>query len=181
MADHYVGVRDAKVASWTSTGSYGTAQDLYGIRSISVTRTVDTATLEGDDIRLAVRQKGIAVEVQVEFVAEGGQNEANVMNVLVGGAITSDGAGEYTVTIDDDDTDASPFGLVAKAKSSDNPIHEFVVFFPKLTITSGPNYTLSTNGWRLLGFTATGVLDGTYGTHQQITTVTATTLALPPS
>lgn len=181
MAEHYVGVRDAKIGSWTSTGTYGTAYDLYGIRSVSVNRTVDTATLEGDDIRLATRQKGIAVEVQVEFVDEGGQNSANVMSVLTGGAITSDGSGEYVVTMDEDDTDSGPFGLTCKAKSSDNPDHEIMLFFPKLTVTSGPNTTLGLNGWKLYSLTASGVADSTYGTHQVYTNTTAYTLTLPPS
>ena len=51
------GLRDLKIAAWTSENSYGTAYDVLGAREMTAEWVVQSDQLEGDDVVLTATPK----------------------------------------------------------------------------------------------------------------------------
>ncbi len=77
------GLNDGKVATWNSTGSYGTLTDIMSIQMGQVTQKMVNAILTGDDRETAIYSAVIGGTVQVRF---GGLNLSSYA-VLTGKSI----------------------------------------------------------------------------------------------
>ena len=87
------GVRDAKIASWTSENSWGTAYDVYGIRNATLSWTIDTDQAGGDDAILDRYSEIVAAQLDFEQAAV----DLEVLEMLSGGTLVSNAAYEDLV------------------------------------------------------------------------------------
>jgi hypothetical protein len=79
------GIRDCKIATWSSAGSYGTVTDVMSIQMMGVTMQQTSAQLEGDDEITATAARAIGGQAQMRF---GGLN-LDSLAVMLGIAVTT--------------------------------------------------------------------------------------------
>lgn len=62
------GLNDAKIATWTSTGVYGTLVDVMGVQMAQVTAQVISAIANGDDKIVAAATRLTGMSLQLRWV-----------------------------------------------------------------------------------------------------------------
>lgn len=62
------GLNDAKIATWTSTGVYGTLVDIMGVQMAQVTAQVISAIANGDDKIVAAATRLTGMSLQLRWV-----------------------------------------------------------------------------------------------------------------
>lgn len=127
------GLRDMKIAAWTSEGSYGTAYDVLGARNMSVTWVVETDQAEGDDVVLDRYSKIIAVTVNIEQAAV----DLEVLDMISGGTLVSNAAYE-DLKLGQDDTLA--YVAIAGRSASSDGANDLHIFVPKCKIAGNLDF-----------------------------------------
>lgn len=157
MASYRFGVRDAKVAKWTSINNYGTLVDLTGVSSMDISVETTTADLEGDDTIVATHAQPVRVRITVRFAA--GATMMDAFEVLTGETATTSGSDERIVF---DDGNYPYIGLVAQVYEVEGTGDQ-VLSVPKCKLTSGFTYGARYGGFITPEITLTGVMDGANG------------------
>jgi hypothetical protein len=122
------GIHDAKVASWTSTGVYGTLTDIMGIQMSQVTMQIISAIANGDDTIVAAGARITGVGLQMRFV---GLNPSMV-SILLGVAVTTISSVKQMQV---KGGEKLPYvGIIVKALSEE--VGDTWVFLPKCKIMS---------------------------------------------
>lgn len=173
MAGFLFGVRDCKIASWTSTGTYGTAQDVVAISQVSVEIQTSNAQLEGDDSIVDVHAVQTVGQVTFRF----GFRDREVYNILTGADISTSGTSYYTTF----DAETRPyFGLAALIYET-NGTGSRIVFVPKLKVMEAFQIQSQYGQYATPELTAMAVADGTYGIMRVYDYASLATIALPPT
>jgi hypothetical protein len=122
------GIADAKVASWASSGTYGTLTDVMGIQMATATLQVISAIANGDDAIIAAAARLSGAQLQMRFV---GMNPS-VVSVITGVAID---VSSSVSNLQFAGGNRLPyFGAIVKAVSEE--VGDTWVFLPKLKIMS---------------------------------------------
>lgn len=165
------GVRDAKIAQWNSTGSYGTALDIRGIREASIELELDTDQLEGDDEVVDRYSRIIAATIglQKAFV------DFQTASLMTGGTFVSGAA--YDDFLIDGENDPGFVGLAIKAVASDG--QETHYFFPKAKLSGNLSLTLAYGSYLVPQAEFQAIKDGVAGTMRGRNFASATGLTIP--
>lgn len=176
MADYYkFGVRDAQIALWTASGTYGGLFDLIAVNSIEFRVTSVAAELQGDDDIVDTFAKTNGVTGTVKF-GEGAQHNA-ILAVLLGVSSVSSNNKIRTYFGAED---APYWGLAFKVVHTDASGYETHVAINKGKLTGDLSYSAAYGGYVIPQFSFKGVSDGT--TLKAVTRViqpASTALALP--
>lgn len=157
MPSYRFGVRDAKIATYTSINNYGTLVDLNAVNSIDVSVETTTADLEGDDTIVATHAQPVRVRATVRFGA--GAQTLDALAVLTGESKTTSGSDNRIVF---DDGNYPYIGLVALVYEVESTGAQ-VMSIPKCKLTSGFTYGARYGGFITPEITLTGVMDGANG------------------
>lgn len=173
------GLRDCKIASWTSTGVYGTAVDVPSVQMMGATLQQVAAQLEGDDSIQATAARAIGGQVQLRF----GSVSIGALEVMTGQSATSSLSTPNQVKgLKIAGGDNMPyFGIVgqAYAEEGDGDLH---VFIPKCKITGDIQLAnLQYGQFAIPEMTVQAVDDATYGVIYLIEHETAVAVAIPPA
>lgn len=173
------GLRDVKIATWNSTGSYGTAVDVPSVQMYSATLQQTSATLEGDDSITATAARAISSSVQIRF----GSISLLALEVMLGNSATSSLSTPNAVKgLKVAGGDNMPyFGIVgqAYAEEGQGDIH---VFVPKCKITGDVTLAnLQYGQFAIPELTVMAVDDSTYGVIYLVEHETATAVVIPPA
>lgn len=147
------GVRDAKIALWNSTGSYGTLIDLPAVNRVEYNPRTSTGELEGDDEVVDSFSKIIGVEGRIVF-ADTNVVRSDIMNLLLGADVTSSGS-KKKITIGEHNPNY--FGLCWKVVVTDNSGEDhFMVYKARIT---NIQYSAAYGGYTVPEVSFTGVAD----------------------
>lgn len=171
------GLKDVKIATWTTTGTYGTAVDVPSVQMLNTTISVISAKLEGDDKTTDTQSKRTGGAITFRF----GAIDIDVWEVLTGLSDNESGStpnAKRTLTI----TAAKyPYiGIVgiADATQGAGDLH---VFIPKCKVMGDVSLKLEHGQYSIPEVTLEAVEDGAYGICQLIEHETAVVAALPPA
>lgn len=168
---HY-GLRDAKIASWTSENSYGTAVDLLGAGDFSVSFNVQADELPGDDIIVDRIAKLIGATATISY----GSVNQEVLQLLSGGTLVSNATYEDLLIAEDDNV---PFFAIAArvVGSNSGDLH---IFLPKCKIAGDFGYEAGQNSYLIPTVEIAAVNEGaTNGIGRLRKFAAATALAIP--
>lgn len=174
MADFVFGVQDCKIAPYTSTGSYGTLQDVVAISQFEVEEQTTSAELEGDDTVVATHAKSRVVSVRIRF----GFRDMEVYEIMTGATLdgASDGWQERATF---GSRNYPYFGIIAKIDEV-NATGVRHLFIPKAKVMSGFTYSAAYGQFVTPEMTIMGVVDGAYGAFQILDYATNVALVMPP-
>lgn len=129
MPSFTFGARQARIAPYISSTSWGSAVTITGISSVSYSIQTTSAVLTGDDEELAAHSRRKSIELQMKFAFD----SLDVFEVLTG--ITKLENSDYEEIIFD--TSNFPyFGFIAKAEY-DTGDGQTELWLPKVKIMSG--------------------------------------------
>jgi hypothetical protein len=129
------GLSDAKIATWTAAGAYGTVTDVMSVQMVGVTLQYSSAQLEGDDAITATAARAIGGQVTLRF----GSISLDVLAILTGKAVGTISSVEQVAI---EGGDRMPyFGLIGKALAEEGSGDTWV-FVPKAKITNWSTATL---------------------------------------
>lgn len=154
------GVRDAKIATWTTTSSYGTLVDLNAVNRIEVQVQTTSAQLEGDDVIADTHAQPTSVRVRVVFGA--GAQIMDVLSTLTGETLGSSGG---IRTLVNDDGNYPYIGFRAQVYQT-NGTGDNHLIVPKCKLMDGFSYSAAYGGYVIPEITLMGVLDSTNGFFQ---------------
>lgn len=153
MANQFLfGVADCKIATWNSSGSYGTLQDVVAISEVSVEVQTVNAELEGDDTIADTHAKARSARVQLQF----GFRDREVIEILTG---DTENTNYMTVTA----RNYEYFGLIARIDETgagDTCQHLFV---PKMKIMEGFGIQAQYGQYVTPQLNCNAIPDGIYG------------------
>lgn len=170
------GLRDCKIATWSATGSYGSAVDVPSVQLMSVDYQTVNAQLEGDDAITATHATAISAQVQLRF----GSINFAAYEVLTGvssiGSYTSPNRDLLSLG-----TINFPYiGVIGKANAVEGS-GDFAVFIPKVKVMEGFSVSMEYGNFAIPEITLMGVVDGGWNIVNFIRNASATTLTLPPT
>lgn len=165
------GIRDAKIAAWNSTGSYGTAVDIRGIREASLELELDTDQQEGDDIVVDRYSSIIAANVGLQnaFV------DFEAAAIMTGATFTSGAA--YDDFMLDGENNPPFVGLAFKAVASDG--QETHYFLPKAKLSGNVSLTMAYGSYLVPQAEFQAIKDGASGMVRGRNFASATGLVIP--
>jgi hypothetical protein len=171
------GLADCKIATWTSTGVYGTAVDVPSVQMLSPTFETVSAELEGDDQITDAHAQRRSVEITMRF----GSISLDALEILTGVSDVESGttpSQKRTLTM----TAAkySYIGICGKAVATQGS-GDLHLFIPKAKIMGNFAVKLEYGQYSIPELTLKGVADGAYGLGQIIEHETAVVVALPPA
>lgn len=149
------GVRDAKIAKWNDEGSYGTAYDILGIRNATLSWTIESDELGGDDVVLDRYSNIVAVQLTFEQAAV----DLAVLQMLSGGTLTS--TADYEDLVLGKEADTVPYVAfavrVAGSQAGGPDLHFFV---PKAKLSGNLQFRAEYQQYVLPGAEFQGVKEG---------------------
>lgn len=167
------GIRDLKVASWTSENSYGTAYDIHGARNMSVEWVVETDELRGDDVVLDRYTKLVSVTVNIEQAAV----DLEVVDMLMGGTLVSGAAYEDFFIAEDDEV---PYVALAGRVVASGGSDDLHIFVPKAKLAGNLQLQAQVDTYMLPSAEFQGVNEGTINGMLRLRKFTAlTALEIP--
>lgn len=92
------GIRQMKIASYTSPGSYGTAYTILGARSMAVNLTLESEELRGDDIVLDQYSRLVSATFTLAYASV----DLSALDILLGGTLVSNASYEDFLMSQDD-------------------------------------------------------------------------------
>lgn len=168
------GVLDAKIASWTSENSFGTALDILGIRNATITLNLDTDELGGDDVILDRFTKIESATITWEQAAV----DLAVLDALTGGTLVSNGDYEDLVLGREADAVVPYVAFAFKVVSS--TAEELHVLLPKCKFSGNQQLQAQYKQYMLPGGELQAVYEGeTNGVGRFRKFLGLTTLAIP--
>lgn len=153
MPEYRYGLRDLKIAPYTSPGIYGTTIDIDAAQAFTVTLVTQTAILEGDDVEKDVYAKIKAVEANMR----NGDVSLDVLDILTGGTLY-EGVGYDDLMVSQDDN-IGYFGVVGKVVGT-NDGGCTMLFIPKAKINGNVSYQAQQNSYLIPEVQIRGVDDG---------------------
>ena len=126
------GLRDLKIADYNSQGSWGTAYDILGARSMSVELVVETDELRGDDVVLDRYSKIIAATFRIEHASV----DLQTLEMLTGGTLVSNASYEDVLIGEDDNI---PYVGIA-GRSMGSTTYDLHIFAPKAKMSGNLQY-----------------------------------------
>lgn len=169
------GARAAMGASYTSPGSYGTAQRFIGVQMTVVGIRTQTAELLGDDVVLDTHAHIIGASLRFRFAFR----DLEAFNILTGQSIVST-VNYRRIRFGSDDMPY--FGFYGKAHHTSGG-GMVGVWVPKVKLTESFDVLTFENGaYTTPELNATGVMDDDIGYALEIHEfVTANTMTIPPT
>jgi len=128
------GLRDLKVASWTSPASYGTAYDVLGAREMSVEFQMETDELRGDDVVLDRYTRLVAATFRLSNAAV----DLNLLDILLGGTLVSNASYEDFFVGENDDV---PYVAIAGRVVGSGGTNDLHIFAPKCKLAGNLQYS----------------------------------------
>jgi hypothetical protein len=168
------GLRDMKIASWTAENSYGTAQDIYGAREMTLELVVESDQLEGDDVIIDRYTKIIAVN----FRFANGAVDLELLDILTGGTLVSNAAYEDMMIGEDASV---PYCAMAGRVVGSDPANDLHVFVPKAKVSGNIQYQAQYGQYMIPQAEFQGVSEGTINgivRFRKFTAVTALEIPL---
>lgn len=148
----YRGIRDLRIANWAAEASYGTAYDVLGVRSASLTWVVETDELRGDDVVQDRYTKLVSVTVAIEQAAL----NLTVLDMILGGTLVNN-ANYYDLMIAE--SDEVPFIAIA-GRVVGSSIYDTHFFVPKAKLAGNLQLTAQVDTYMLPGAEFQGVNEG---------------------
>lgn len=149
------GLKDCKVAPWTSTGSYGTLVDVPAINMMSADTKTTNAELPGDDAIVDVHAKNISGNVSIKF----GFKDLAVLEVLTGKTILA-GANYDALVISNDNFPY--FGICGHVDDTQGGANN-MLFVAKCKILEGIKFSMQYGQYWTPEMACECVPDGQYG------------------
>lgn len=168
IQNYYRGVRDLKIATWTSAATYGTEYDVLGVRSMGLTWQVESDELRGDDVVLDRYTKLVSVQVTLEQAAL----DLTVIDMILGGTLVSN-ASYYDLMVDEDDE--VPYIAIAGRVVGSGGTSDQHFFIPKAKLSGDLNLTAQVDTYLLPSATFQGVNEGTANGMLRMRTFSALT------
>lgn len=169
------GINDAKIASWSSTGTYGTVTDVMGIQMAQATVQVISAIANGDDAIVAAAARITGAQLQMRFV---GLN-LDMISILTGHTLQVE-AVSSTENLQMVGGERLPyFGAIIKSLSEEDG--DTWVFLPKCKIMSDfVAFQGEYGAFTTPELTVQCVPDTAWGVANFITHATATDITVMP-
>lgn len=173
------GLHDCKIATWTTTATFGTSVDVPNAQMVNLTPQFVTAQQTGDDQIVAVASRIIGAEVVLRF----GSMSLAALTVIIGTSPTSsvstpNEVKQFKPTLG---SKAPNFALSAVAYS-ENDNGSFNLFMPKIKATAIDFGGMEYGQFKNIQVTCYATADGTYGAFNLIEQETAvTTAVIPPA
>lgn len=148
------GVRAAMVAAWNGENSYGTAYIIKAIRNASLTWTIESDEIGGDDVIQAQFSNIIGATLSFEQAAV----DLEALDIISGGTLVSNASYEDLVVGKQDD--AIPyvaFGVRVVGADAGSDLHAFL---PKAKISGNLAFEAAFQQWLLPGAEFAGVYEG---------------------
>lgn len=150
------GVRDAKIAQWLSSGSWGTLYDLPAVNRIEYNPTLTEGQLEGDDELVDSYAKIIGVEGRVVF-GDNGTVRPELMQIILGTSNASSGSKERMKV---GASNPNYFGIAWKIVNSENTGEDhFLIYKARIT---NLQYSAQYGGYVVPEISFRGVADANY-------------------
>jgi len=164
---------DAKVATWNSAGSYGTAVDVPSVQVLGGDPNFTEAMLEGDDAITAANSRMKSMQVQLQF----GSLSLAALTVITGyeNVQTAEYLAQKWGTLN------APYVGVCGRALEDGGNGDLHLFWPKAKITGISGVQMQQDQYIIPQVTLTALLDATYGFFQMLRHATAQAVAIPPS
>lgn len=153
LKTYHRGIRDMKVATWTSANVYGTAMDVLGARNMSVEWVVETDELRGDDVVLDRFTKVVAVTVRIEMASV----DLELLDVITGGTYVTNAAYDDLKITEADD--APYFAVAGRVVSSTQG--DLQIFVPKCKLAGNLQLSAQTDTYMIPQAEFQGVNEGT--------------------
>ena len=162
------GLRDMKIALWTSENNWGPAYDIYGAREMTVEFVVESDQLEGDDVVLDRYSKIIAVNFRFSNAAV----DLEVLDMLTGGTLVSNS--DYEDIMIGEDASIPYIGMAGRVVGSD-ATHDLHVLVPKAKMSGNLSYQAQYGQYVLPQCEFQGVNEGTINGLVRVRKFTAPT------
>lgn len=168
------GLRDVKIASWTSENSYGTAIDFGAAQLFEVTIEVEEAELPGDDVIIDTHSKARSVAITMRQ----GDVSLDVLALITGETISSP-AGERSIVFGQ--TDRPYFAICGKINGTGDG-GDTHIFVPKAKLKGALPWRMEYGNYMVPEMNAQGVYEGTTnGFVKVVEHDTAEDIAIPPA
>jgi hypothetical protein len=178
MANNWLapfGLRDCKVATWNSAGSYGTVYDVPSIQSLATTLQFTQAQLTGDDQITATAARSIGGECKMRF----GGLHFDAMGVIMGIVATTISS-VYQFGIGGGKR-MPYFGIVGKMLLEEPVDHDLWMYIPKAKLMGDFTVVQGEYGaFTIPEVTVQLVTDTSYGIFNLIEHLTDTTISVIP-
>jgi hypothetical protein len=162
------GLRDLKIASWTAENSYGTAYDVLGARELTVTWSVESENLKGDDVILDRFSRVTSVTLTLSHAAV----DLEALDILMGGTLVSNASYEDFMV---GETDEVPYVAIAGRVVGSGGSADLHLFIPKAKLSGPLNYAAQTDSYLIPSAEFEGVHEGTINGMMRLRKFTALT------
>jgi hypothetical protein len=174
MSEYRYGLRDVKIAAWTSEGVYGTAVDFGAAQLFQVSIEVEEAELPGDDVIVDTHSTAKSVAISLRQ----GDVSLDVISIMSGEDITS-GAGARSIVFGQ--SDRPYFALCGKINGTGDG-GDTHLFIPKCKLKGALPWKMEYGNYMIPEMTAEGVYEGaTNGFLKIVEHDTAADVAIPPA
>lgn len=174
MAEYRFGLRDVKIATWTTANSYGTAVDFGAAQLFQISIEVEEAELPGDDVIVDTHSTAKSVSVQVRQ----GDVSLDVISIMTGEDIASP-AGKRSIVFGQ--SDRPYFALCGKINGTGDG-GDTHIFVPKCKLKGALPWKMEYGNYMIPEMTAEGVYEGaTNGFLKIVEHDTAADVAIPPA
>lgn len=172
MPNYMYGLRDLKIAAWTSENSYGTTKDVPAAATLTVNLEVQSNQLQGDDVIVDQFAKIIAVTAQAQW----GAVDFEVSEIITGATLVSNADYEDLVVGQDDNV---PYFAIAGRVVGSNA-GDLHMFLPKVKLAGNYQFQAQQNSYLLPTLDIRGVWEGDInGFIRQRKFASATALEIP--
>jgi hypothetical protein len=148
------GLRDLKIATWSSENSWGTAYDILGAREMSVEWVMETDELQGDDVVLDRYTKLVSVTLRLAHASV----DLEALDVLMGGTLVSNASYEDFKVLE---TDEVPYIGIAGRIVGSSSASDLHMFIPKAKLSGNLQYGAQLNTYLIPSAQFQGVHEGT--------------------
>lgn len=170
---YHRGVRDLKIATWNSEGSYGTAYDVKGARTANLAWVVESDSIRGDDVDLANDTKIVAATLSIAQASL----DLIVVDMITGGTLISN-ANYYDLKVGEDDV--VPYVCIIGRVVGAGGVGDLHFMLPKAMLSGNVQFSAGVDSWMIPTADFRGVHEGaTNGMLRLRHFVNPTALTLP--
>lgn len=147
------GLRDLKIAAWTSENLWGTAYDVLGAREMTTEWVMETDELQGDDVVLDRYTKLVSVTLNLAHASV----DLEALDVMMGGTLVSNASYEdFKVT----ESDEVPYIGIAGRVVGSSSVSDLHMFIPKAKLAGNLRYAAQLATYIIPSATFQGVHEG---------------------